>query len=545
MDPRQREFTLKDIPEFNDRVCRGLAYAESKDIPKFIERLITICSEFFPPGLSFDRAVRANPIEHFEKVTREYNYRRQADISRSDYYMMKYYFDYEGDQLGPYCMLIPYVSEGGLFTFRDTTYAVSTVMTDIGFSIYPGKIFIPFARTKYNFHKDHHFMLVNHVRKMGDIYYAPIHHEMKGAKKTSKLPSGRPFIFTTLAHYLFARYGFISAVKMFAGVDVIVKRYEESDKVNYPKPDYVAFTSARFAETNHPSAGVTIYVKLDDYIKDEDYINTLCASFYYVFDVFTDEFDDLNDVDVPSFWQQLLGNIIKGDDKSRGAILIDMENHMASTDRQLDDMTRDALKERDVVVNDIYELFHELMTSLKKAYVQTGSEEASVYNKRFTVLPFFLEEINTACTNLAQKLQSEQTHGKQFTKKDINDLLSATFKLNICVNDINRHGEVNPASTPNDNMIHQITSNVIDRENAGGVKANQKKGRVSMISDPKRKLHSSIAEVFQFTNLPKGAGADGRGRINPTVQLSVSGRVKRKEHLRALTDEAQRFISDE
>lgn len=545
MDPRLKDFVLKDIPKFNDRVCRGLVYAQSNEIPKYMESLIQSIAVFFPEGLRLDRVVQATPKEHFDMITRASSgKKRTVDISRSDYYMIKLYFTLHGEQLGPYSILVPYFSEGGLFTFRDTQYMVSPVLTDIGYSVYPGKIFIPFARTKYNFHKDHHTLYMDNKRVMGDIYHAPIHHDMKNTKnKSQKLAHGRPHIETTLAHYLFARHGFVEAVKRFAGIDIIVKRYEESDKENYPKTEYVAFSSARWAFTPHPNGNITLYVRMEDMLRDNEYITTLCASFFYVLDAFIDEFDELSDVNVPSFWRLLLGRIIKGDFESRGALLISMDSHMASTDTQLDDMTRDALKERGCVVEDMYGLFHELMTSLKKAYIQTGSEEASVYGKRLTVIPFLLSEFNLECTSLAQKLQGAATRNKELSKQDIEKMLKDAFKLNVCYKTIHKHGEVNPANTPNDNMIHQITSNVVDRENAGVVDGRKKKGRSGMINDPKRKAHVSICEVMQYTNLPKN-GPDGRSRVNPTVSLSSSGRIRRKEHLRELTDKTQRMIDE-
>lgn len=542
MDPRLKDFILPTIPEFNDRVCRGLAYAQSNEIPRHIESLIRTTSEFFPPNLKFDRFVRATPREHFDMITKSSNNRRVADISRSDYYMMKTYFTIDGEQSGPYSMLIPYISEASLFHYRDTEYMVSAVMTDIGYSTYPGKIFIPFARTKYNFHKDHHVVYGNNQRMMGDIYHAPIHHDMKNVKsKNSKLAHGRPHIETTLAHYLFARFGFQDAVKRFAGIDIEVR--QQRDDENFPRKDWMAYTSSRWGSTSHPNRDYTLYVRMDDYLKDDEYITTLAASFFYVFDAFADEFDAVRDMNVPSFWQVLLGRIIKGDFESRGALLISMESHMDSTDTQLDDMTRDGLKERGVVVENIYELFHELMTSLKKAYIQTGSEEASVYGKRLTVIPFLLSELNLACTNLAQKLQGAASRGKELSRKDIEKMLKDTFELKVFAKKIHKHGEVNPANTPNDNMIHQITSNVVDRENAG-LDNRKKKGRSGMINDPKRKLHVSICEVMQHTNAPK-QGPDGRSRVSPTISLSYSGRIQRKPHLKALTDKTQRMIDED
>ena len=546
MDHRLRAYVESLNTPFNDDVCRGLAYKESSEIPASVDALINECVEHFPPGLVYKGSRRALPRRHFDFITRQMGSKRVVDISRHDYYLMEYFFAWEGEDIPPIGILLPYISEGGIITHRDATYTVSPAVCSIGYSIMQGKIFIQLSRARYNFQKQHHQVMQNNARVIGSVYWAPIHHMLNDRKHKPPLKGDRKRIDTSLAHYLFAKCGFVQAVKKYAGADVVVKRREDSDKVNYPKDDWDAFSSYRLSTLPHPNANVTIYVKREDMEKNGTYLTTLCTSFFYTFDAFTDEFDTLSDVNVPTFWQRLLGNIILGDHEHRGQILAAMEGHMHSVDMSLDNPTREALRHRDVMCDDMYDFFSCIMSTLSGLFIQTreqGSCEASAYGKRLNVKTYLLEEINNACTSIVNKFQTESNRGKTYRYKDIQQILTTAFKATMCINNLPNHGEISLLGTPNASMIHQSTANVVDQGVAGNRTKSGKASKGGLINDPQHKVHVSLAEVYQYTNCAKRM-PDGRGKINPTVLLSPSHCIMRKPHLREMLDAAQRKLDE-
>lgn len=535
MDPKLFAKTTEATPRFNPDVCRGYATKQMNNILHDMDTLITSASDLFPPELKFVGHKFASPIEQFRETTREYKSVRKGDVAQYDFFMVKYYFEYAGEMFPPFPVLVPFVREGGIFVHRGTTYSVSPALTDIGYSTTPNGLFFPFKRARYNFHKTDHNVMEDNVLTLTSLYYSAIHHEVKKTKgKRNLIEGNRPYIHSTLAHYLFAKWGFIDALNRFDDVEAEVQIAGEFDPRKYPQSKWTYFTSARWNASGHPIENLVVLVKKTSLT---DYVRTMVGSFFYVVDAFPDEVNALEDVADPNFWMYLLGRIIKGDREARGTVLANMETHMASTDCQLDDITRAALKEVDIDVEDIYALFHVIMTDLAPKFLKTSTEETTMFNKRLTVIPYILHEFNEAITILAYHLQTVRK--KPYSMSDIHSILKRTFKLKVCVNTLSNHGEVTAISSPGDNMILRITSVLIDAARGGPVRYSHDEG--SFINNPARKLHASIAEVGSFTNLPQSM-PDGRTRANPCMQLEYSGRVSRKEKFRNLIDETQAKI---
>lgn len=543
MDPKLFERTRELTPKFNDDVCRGYAVQQMAESLPYIDKIIRSAKELFPPGLEYEGRSRGNCIEYFNEITREYKDVRRADVTRHDYYLVKYHFTFDGASFPPLPVLMPFVRDGGIFTHRGTPYMISPSLTDIGFSTTRDGIFIPFKRVRYNFYKTDYSVLEDSTLAITNLYRSPIHHESKKTEnKRNILIGNRPYIYTTLSHYFLSKWGFTASMKRFAGVDALVMKEEEIDPKKYPAKQWLKYQSAVFYNSAHPHANIRILIPREQATNPEtgfvdDFVKTMVGSFFYIADAFIGEFVNLNDVDAPDFWMLLLGRIIKGDLEPRGAVLSNMEDHMASTDTQLDDITRDSLAEVGIRVNDIYELFHVIMTTLARCFLKTSTDEASMYNKRLSVNPFVLHEFNEMITRMTHKFQTLMK--KNYGRDDVYRELRKAFKLKACLNVPNNHGECTVVSSPGDNMIFRITSVLTDQAKAGP-NGNSRK-ETSFIKDPSRVLHASIAEVGSFTNLPKSM-PDGRSRINPTVELGHTGVVKRKEKYRALLDDVQRKI---
>ena len=77
-----------------------------------------------------------------------------------------------------------------------------------------------------------------------------------------------------------------------------------------------------------------------------------------------------------------------------------------------------------------------------------------------------------------------------------------------------KHSEVTSVSSPSDCMAFKITANLVLQSDIGSGNAAAK----SLKLDSSKVLHSSIAEVGQFNNLPK-TDPTGRKRINPMLRL--------------------------
>ena len=163
-----------------------------------------------------------------------------------------------------------------------------------------------------------------------------------------------------------------------------------------------------------------------------------------------------------------------------------------------------------------------------------NSQVGSMYGKRLTVLRYVLSNVIAAIFNFMFKLRSNTK--KVLERKDIE---TALHKIGAeTITQINKnHGEVSSISSPGDNKLLKITSNVVLQANSAGHSKSK-----AALGDASKHLHSSIAEVNQFGNLPK-SDPTGRSRLNPCVKVNTDGTIMRNHEHMALLDQVESIIS--
>lgn len=533
---RIREIT----PKFNESIANGLAVEHMMGVNKetgvnntmaYIDRLIQVSRVFFPEGLVYNGSQICSPIKHFEEITREYNSKRTANIARSDTYLVKYQFSYHGEPLIPRYILLPFVRDGGLITLNGATYNISPVLTDVGFSVLRGSIYIPFRRAKSTFNRVPYHFYANNRREIVYVIWSTIHNEMNKRKKSDL--DGRRYIHSSLAHYFFCKWGVTQTFKQWGNVDVQIGRRKEFPKDEYNMKNYIISESSHLKD-RHPAGEICLVYPRE---QDSDFARMLVGGFFYVMDTFPNRFKEPSYADDINHWRLLLGNLVFGDFEHAGKLLENIETHLDhSFENSLDEITREELRGRNIYVNNIWELLYKIMTDLSHHFYQTSSDEASMYNKRLTVLYYVLEQLNYAISMFGSAFQSRRD--KTWTAHEINERLKKYFKLNTCIKEFNKHGELDTVSYPGDNKIFRITSMLVPQDKA---KKSQNYGK-GLITDASRVLHASIAEVGQFNNQPKN-NPDGRSRINPMVQTEVDGTIRKRPEREELIEMTQKRIN--
>lgn len=525
-------------PKFNSSIVNGLAVEHMMSVnPEtgvnntmaYIDRLIHINQDLYPEGLVYEGSQVCSPIKQFEEETREYNSTRNANIARSDTYLVKYQFSYKGEMLYPRYVLLPFVRDGGIITLNGATYNIAPVLTDVGFSVLRGSLFIPFRRTRLTFNRETYHFFANGKREIVYVIWSTIHHEMTKRKKSDL--DNRKHIHSCLTHYFFCKFGVTETFRKWAGVDVKVGYRESFTAKEYPESKYIYFESSHL-KGNHPTGNMClVYPKH----QDSDFARMLVGGFFYVMDAFPNRFTEPEYVDNLDHWRLLLGNLIFGDFEHTGKLLENIETHIEhSFDNSLDEITKEDLMGRDIHVNNIWELLYVIMTDLAHHFYSTSTDEASMYNKRLMVLRYVMEEFNNAITMFGYTFQSRRD--KEWDANAINDALKRSFKLNTAIRKLtSEHGELDTISYPGDNKFFRITCMLVPQDQASR-RGGYSKG---LITDASRLLHASIAEVGQFNNQPKN-NPDGRSRINPCVQTELDGTIRRRVERQALIDATQK-----
>ncbi len=539
MDNALLERVKAVTPEFNPSIANGLAVEHLMSVSPdtgtisavaYIDRLISINQELFPEGLVYDGSQVCTPVQQFEEVTREYDAKRKANIARSDTYMVKYQFSFKGEKLFPRYVLLPYVRDGGILNLNGALYNISPVLTDVGFSVLKGSIFIPFRRTKLTFNRVDHPFYANGRREIVYVIWSMIHQQMREVTKRDL--DNRRYIDSCLAHYFFCRFGVTETFRRWGHANIMVGWNKDFPESEYPRSRYTRFESVHL-KGRHPTGELCLIVPKEE---DNDFVRMLVGGFFYVADTFPDRFREPEYVDDTNLWRILLGHLVFGDYRHAGKLLEDIDTHLAGFEISLDEITRDDLKGRHIYVNNIWELLYTIMTDLACHFYQTSTDEASMYNKRLMVLRYVMEEFNNAISKFGYFFQGRKD--KAWTADDLNEALKKHFKLSTCVGRLtSEHGEINTVSYPGDNKIFRITSMLIPQDKARKSRGYSK----GLIDDASRLLHASIAEIGQFNNQPKN-NPDGRSRANPNMRVSVEGLVQRNPDREELIESVQKRL---
>lgn len=544
MDTALFSYIDKQFPRFNEKVCRGFAVSEMEQIETYVDRIIRCAEESFPKGFRYKGYERCTPHEEYNIVTAKRHNKQCYELARSDVYMVKYHFEFtnsEGiiEEIKPRAIYLPFTRDCGRITILGSDFQISPTLADKAISIGIDNLFIPLYRDKLIFKRLVHSFMVDGVRQNSYVIWSSIYHTSK--RNTKNVPTQRKTIDVeaTNMHYLFCKYGFTRTFVEFGNADVRVGQDDINEK-NYPPSEWRICSSMYHGTALRPKgvrnkAYKTSPVRLA--IRHEHYNATtesMIAGFFYIVDHFPERmFPEY--IDNTHQWMVLMGHVYISEHESVGKLANSIEAHIESLDDYVDVLSMEELRKEGIHVTDIYELFMFVIENFSTLITMGNASVSSMYDKRLKVLRYVAFDIIKAVFNTTFALKKHSK--KQLTKKEVLDILNKEFKQELIMG-INRgHSEVSSISSPGDNMIFKITSNIVLQTSSTGGARSKK----SSIVEPSKFLDASIAEVGSFTNLPKSEPT-GRNRINPYVQTSDDGSIVRKEHLRELIDKTQRAI---
>lgn len=531
MDKQTFKEVEKRMPKFNDDVVGGFVAKELKNCEYYIERTIHCTATSFPPGLRYKGSMRCTPHETYQHLTMKRRNRQTYELARSDIYMMKYFFEYNGEELRPVHLFLPFVSKAGLIHIRDSLFAISPVLADHAISAGTSSIFIPVHRAKLNFYRLVHHFQMNGVREASYLVWTPIYNVSKKSNGRRKKVNA----FTNNVHYLFCKYGLTRAFAECADADVRIGYADEINEQNYP-PDKWRICQSMGLKPRGVNNKLHTPPLVRLAIPNECWNPTTAAlvtGFFYVADFFPERVLP-EYVEETVLWKTLLGHIIFPTEDSEGKILVKIEDHMRSLDNYIDGVAQEWLRNDNVYVDNIYDLLLHVVETFHDRITQSSTNIASLYDKRLTVLQYVLSDTIAGWFNMSFAFQ--RASKKTLSKKDVESIMNDTVRADL-ITRINRgHGEVSSVSSSTDNMIYKLTSNVI-LQTSSGSGTNSKSSK--SIIEPSKFIHVSLAEVGSYMNLPKSEPS-GRGRLNPCVKVGPDGSILRDPEKIELLDRVQR-----
>ena len=206
----------ESMPKFNEKLAEGYAVSQLKSNEQYIDRVWRQVEMTFPPNLKFLGYRRPTPAEEFRIISNISKNRRIYDISRSDVYLMQYRFALDGEELDDMLYIfLPFVSQGGIMTIKNSKYVISPVVADVALSVCSDSIFIMLNRAKLTFRKTVGYMNVDGYHRSPYLVYSQIYNTDNKSRKNN---------ITTLPHYLYCKYGLTQAFKNIGVVIRVVER---------------------------------------------------------------------------------------------------------------------------------------------------------------------------------------------------------------------------------------------------------------------------------------------------------------------------------
>ena len=518
MDQALFSFIAKDSPKLNPLLANGIAVEHMKSSEKYLDDIFQDVFKLFSGGIKYLGLRRVTPYEEYNQTKKKQgkNKRFVFDLARSDLYMVQVMFKFTDNKgvthdIKRY-LYLPNVGEDSGITLSAAKYFISPVLADKVISIGLNNIFVRLLCDKLTFERLTHSIVVDGVRKSIHVPWSTIYHKNAKAKALrAKIKAN-----TTIAHYMFCRFGVTETFKQFAGADIIVGE-EEINNVNYPSDKYVIYSTSYDNPGIKPRGcrGVAGWVPTKIRIaiprkQVSHKVRSLVAGFFYIADHYSEKVM-VKYIDNVRMWKIIMGLIIFSETISEGTLHDDINEHFKSLDNYVDPYAiakLKTLKRVDRPVENIYHLFDLVIDKLNLWLLDANDEINTMYEKELSVLYFVLMEITKNVYLLYYKLNAAAKKG--LTINEVNNIMNMTLRVGLIHAIRRNHGEVRVETTSGDNKALKITSILIPQTSSNSqIRSKDRSGA----SDPSKRLHASIAEIGGYLNLPKNE-PDGRSRLN-------------------------------
>lgn len=520
-----------NTPIMNPDICNGIAVKYVPYADTYIDSVFKSVSKNFPPGLEYVGFQQCSPYEELREEPKKKNDIRLVDIARSDIYLVKYLFRFNGNDLPPKYIFLPFVSDAGSIILSGSRYFISPVLSDIIMSIEHDNVFVRLLRDKFSIRRVPHAILVDNRRKITQVPWSSIYHVSK--EQAGRMRSTRAKC--SLMHYLLCRYGFTETFKMFTGCEPIVG-INEITSAKYPEKDWVICESTKLKPTTFMNRQIYQPNLMRVAVPRAQYnstIETMIGSFFYIVDHFPSRIIPpyVNNLDI---WKILMGRIYFGDAQGEGELRDVIDDHIRSLDEYMDTIVVSKFKEIGYNCEDIYKFFAIAIANFNDWLISSNEKANSLYNKELSILYDVLISITTSIFNFHFRLKTLVKKG--LTERELITHFNMIKSRRIFMLTRSPAG-VSNMSYSGDNKVLKITTTMVPQKN------NNASGSAEdfLLTDPSKLLHTSFATVGNYSNLPK-SNPIGDGRVNPYQKLSDGGRVSSDVEHKEMLDKIEAMI---
>ena len=531
MDPGLAFCVDAATPKINPLLGNGIATEHMKHTESYIDQVFRSVAKSFPANLIYNGFVRCTPMEEYRELTRP-KPKSTFDIARSDIYMVKYLFTYEGEKIERFISL-PFVGEAGSIYLGNSRFIISPILADRVISIGESNIFVRLLKARLTFERMSQHYMADGKRETVRVPWSTIYNKNAKQRKIKPLVKAN----CTLVHYLFCKYGFTETFIRFGNCHPVVGNIEKVNRNTYPENEWMICQSTQIAPKGcgrgfYQPTTIQIAIRRSEVTP---IVQSMIGGFFYVVDHFPGHILP-EYVESRELWMVMMGHIIFSGSIHRGKLLDDIKDHIESLDDYIDAITLIEMKEIGMRITDVYELFAAIIQNYNDWLLGGADKINSMYEKKISVIGFVLFEIVKAIINCSFKLKAGSK--KKMTKKEVINIMNSTLRTGLIYSINKNHPEVTTTSYSGDNKAFKITSLLVPQ--SGANKQGGRKDR-TVLKDPTKYLHVSVAEVGGYSNLPKSA-PDGRSKLNINLRLDENGVVIQDPKFVPLMTDAQEKI---
>lgn len=528
-------------PKVNKDILNGITVPQMRFFEASVDEMFTTIARDFPQQLKYRGCEVCQPDYEFKNEPRQkHGQREEVDVAPNDIYMVKFMFEFtnpDGEIIKlPLYMFLPFVRDAGLLMLSGARYVISPMLGDVVMSFENGKVFCQFSRAKFHIHNVMHTIVIDDQVSSFNIPWARLYN----------LNTSKESIRISLLHYMLAKYGLRETFKRFMPKVPVVFLDNEPDEKQYPAKDWVTIKSVRL--TNKPFYGgtdIVVLVSRKEWEAGELENKTMMASLFYILDRFgkggaaiwgAEMKADSRYSERIEHWRLLMGIILWERTKNPQIIIDDINKHMSSLDRYIDDMVRPRAQRIGFRGHDLYDFFSMCISKWEDWTLNWYKKSSPIYDKEINVLYQVNNKIMQAIFKFYFDLENEAAKGP-ITADIVRKLLKDKIKMRMIFHirkDSNSY--VMPIAYSGDNKFLKITASVVPQKgnSAGGEGAGASSVR----------LHASIGEVTSALNLTK-KDSTGLTRFNPFVQLDNLMYIVRDPEISGLTDKVQAILDQD
>lgn len=533
MDYVKSKFT-ETLPKVNQAVA-GFARRELNKAASMISLIWKECAEpSFPDCIKYDGCQICSPEQSAKILTEHLSSKNKVELSRSDVCVYAFNFlltepDGNVSKISSYLTLPHCFDDSNDLIIKGTNKTISPVVSDMVFSRVNNGIFVPFTRDRLTFEKIEYIYLVNGVPENSILSHCNIHHYCKtNANKSTTRPK------TTLAHYLFARWGFYETFERyfdFKSGDMHLFTDLNAAKAALGEDEWDFFYSYGYSPKKtrgYVPCKTTIAIRKE---KVTESVKLIVAGFFYVADIFPDDYSNIGWIEGKDLWVRSLGNIIHKDEPNSRKIHLSTTNHLNSLDQYLDGYMKQKIEEIDLYHENFYDFIFHMIENMADLLITLNP--ASLDNKKLSCLDYVLLDVIKSIFNFTYSLEKTNV----LDRKTVAQRISKYIPRDIATN-YNKHGEVSTMSFPGDCLYFKLTTSLISQTEATSKTTRSKLG----LSDSSRCLTATLLGVTSPLAQTKPK-PEGNSKLGIFAQLDSRYRFFRDEALQKIVDETQAKIN--